>query len=339
MPKNNSDHDEKLRSALDHFFQKHIKETDNFSAIIAVSGGPDSMSLMAALFNYAPQIHWHVVTIDHGLREESKSETKQVQDFVLHHNQRNNTNYQVIIFEWQDKKPDTALLEAARIYRYDTFNTYAIERGISHVFLAHHMNDQAETILMRLSKGSGLDGLVGMKDIQSFKQIWLCRPFLSLGKKDLIDYCYKHNICYTTDPTNENPHFLRPRLRHSADILAKEGLTPQRLSKLAKRMDRARLTLDELATQAYDKSCNHHNDKIILDYQPFNNQPEEIAFRIFIKATKQLSPVGGHGIRMEKLEDLFDDIYNNPEFKPRTLGGLIFALKDKNTALYIEKEP
>ena len=124
------------------------------------------------------------------------------------------------------------------------------------------------------------------------------------------------------------------------NILAQEGLTPSRLSTLSKRLLRARHALSDMAEQGFQNCVlEQGEEQVVLDKQKLLEQPEEIAFRIIVQATKLFKRDKNYAIRMDRLENLFGSLYHNGvDFKPRTLGGLIFALKDKNTALYIEKE-
>ena len=332
-----------VSKALQKFFGQSlaIDALNGDGAIIAVSGGPDSMALLRALFEFYPKINWYVVTIDHGLRTTSKDEAQFVGAFVTQWNKVYATSYTHEIIEWVGEKPRSGLLEAARRARYDLLCDFAQKNNLNHVFVAHHLDDQAETFLMRLAKGSGLDGLAGIKAVQNYQnKIKLCRPLLDVPKADLLAYCEAYEMKFVQDPTNENEDYLRPRLRKSMAVLEEEGLTASRLGSLTKRLTRARRALQEISETSYDEALRQKDlQKIILDFKTLKNVPEEIAFRVVVRATKELRDSGGYGIRMEKLETLFESLYyHENNFKPRTLGGLLFALKDKNTALYISKE-
>ena len=232
-------------------------------------------------------------------------------------------------------------MQKARQERYALMAEYCLKHNIPTLFIAHHQGDQAETFLMRLAKGSGLDGLAGMTDLRSYDEnVQIARPFLNQPKQALIDYCTQYKIGFANDPSNENTNYLRPRLRHSMKVLEQEGLTHERLSTLTRRLNRARTALEELAYQAYEKAIISKSDNdILLNFEVLQKQQEEIYFRILSYAIADLNPSQQYNVRMDKLENLFEDIwYNFDIFKPRTLGGVVFALKDNNKVLYIKKE-
>lgn len=329
--------DSKIQNTLSDFFQNHISLAQGEAIALAVSGGPDSMALAQSIVSFYLDAPIHIITVDHGLRAEAKVEAKAVAKWVQEQAHNSLTH---MILEWQGDKPETGLLEAARHARYELIEGYCKDHKIRFVFLGHHQDDQAETFLIRLAKGSGLDGLAGMKPVQQYNDVNLCRPFLDVPKADLMSYCAQHAIDFAKDPTNEDEQYLRPRLRNSMDVLSEEGLTPERLSVLSKRLLRARNALSAITEYTYsDCLIEGQESKIILDYTILKKQPEEIAFRTVVKASKYLRGDNGYGIRMDRLENLFESLFYSPEnFRPRTLGGLIFALKDKSQALYIEKE-
>ena len=168
---------------------------------VGVSGGPDSMALAWLLSQISktnpgsPPIH--ALTVDHGLRTESAAEAAQVGVWVsgwpglTHH-----------VLRWE-QGADTRIQEEARRARYDLMAEYCRARDIRHLFLAHHMDDQAETVLFRLAKGSGLDGLAGMKPWQERGDIVLLRPLLEIPKERLLETCASESIPFVKDPSNE----------------------------------------------------------------------------------------------------------------------------------------
>lgn len=326
--------------SLNDFFEQFpdIKNQLNFA--VAVSGGPDSMALAALLSDYSKthKKNVHVITVDHGLRVEAAAEAQQVGQWVKDKNSKNITH---VILNWQGDKYETGIMEAARQARYDLMAQYCRRQNIQTLFVAHHQDDQMETFFIRLAKGSGLDGLAGMSALRLFDQnLKLGRPLLDYTKQDLIDYCDDNKILYVTDPSNKNKDYLRPRLREFMSSLEEEGLSVKRISTLTKRIGRARNALENISLNQY-KNCLIQNDenKIILNFLMLSNETEEIAFRVVHLAVQNMRGQQEYNIRMDRLEDLFESLWNAPAtFKPRTLGGLIFALKDKNSALYIERE-
>ncbi len=331
-----------LDHALSEFFQKYPDISAQDKLGIGVSGGPDSMALAAALINYfktdsAKEIY--IISVDHGLRADAATEIKMVQDWA----KSQNINHQTLL--WQGDKPDTGVMAAARQARYDLMNNFCLEENIQTLFIAHHADDQAETFLIRLAKGSGLDGLAAMSDWRvNTGGINIARPFLNVPKQILVEYCEAKNVPFMHDPSNENEQYLRPRLRQSMEALAAEGLTPKRLTITAKRLSRARKALERLAAKAFDEAVKQQQShQIILDYEVLRAHPEEIGLRVVQNAIADLRCGALYQVRMEKLEELFEWLWFDPKsFKPRTLGGLKFSLKkidiNSGLSLIIERE-
>ena len=333
-----------ISEQLDHFFEKFpaIKEQSSFA--VAVSGGPDSMALLHALSVYASRENKKIfcITVDHGLRDAAKKEAEDVAQWVAAQNTAyGNDLLNHVILKWDEKKQDAALMEAARQARYQLMADYCTEHNIQNIFVAHHQDDQAETFLIRLSKGSGLDGLACMDIVHSYnKSINIIRPFLNIPKQDLVSYCQEHDVPFAQDPSNENEKYLRPRLRGSMNVLAQEGLSAKRLTTLTRRLRRARQALSDIADKEYNNVVMNINDQaVLLNFSQLKQLPEEIALRIIQKSVREFRQGSVYDVRMDRLEDLFESLwFETDNFKPRTLGGLIFALKDKNSALYISKE-
>lgn len=295
---------------------------------VAVSGGPDSMALCALLARWADAhgVEVHALTVDHGLREGSAEEARQVgadlADFscVQHH-----------ILTWENPSA-RRVQEEARKARYALMAEYCAAQRIGTLFLAHHRDDQAETVLFRLAKGSGLDGLCGMREVYDYSDdLKLCRPLLGVSKDDLIAVCETLGVSYVDDPSNESEDYARVRLRKSRAVLEDEGLTAKRLVVSAKRLVRARDALDEMAEKAYIDAIQEKNTKqVVFKTKSLLGWPEEIMLRAVIKAMQGLRPGREYAPRMEKIEDLVFDLIHEEVFRKRTLGGVIIERDDKD---------
>lgn len=308
------------------------------SAIAAgISGGPDSMALAYLLNQWAAKekVKVHALVVDHGLRAESKEEARLVCARLA--KLKHITPH---ILTWKGRKPKTRILEEARSARYRLMAAHCRKHKIAHLFLAHHMDDQAETFLFRLAKGSGLDGLSGMKSFQEYSDgLYLVRPFLGVSKAELLAQCKKNKLDFVNDPTNESEKFARPRLRRSADILAEEGLTAKRLAGTARRLERARTALDMLADQVFEKAVLKRSTRQIdIDFNLLRAQPEEICFRVLIRAMESMRPGRAYLPRMESIEEILGDLLAQEKFRKRTLGGLIFIREDKTGLLRLLRE-
>src|SRR5271169_7262736 len=189
--------------------------------VLAVSGGPDSVALMwlAARWRRAlsrgPRLV--AVTIDHGLRAEAAREAREVkrlaQALAVEHR----------TLRWNGAKPNTGVPAAARAERYRLLAQAARSVRATHVLTAHTQDDQAETLLMRLLRGSGIAGLAAMARESDRDGVLLARPLLDIPKSRLIATLNKAKIAFADDPTNHDPTFTRPRLRALLPLLAAEG--------------------------------------------------------------------------------------------------------------------
>ena len=301
----------------------------------AVSGGPDSMAMLWLLSRWAERcdVQIHAYTVDHALRRESAEEAAQVGAWVK---DWPHVKHRVLL--WEGEKPDAGILEEARTVRYDLIAQAMARDGATCLFVAHHADDQAETFLLRLAKGSGLDGLSCMRPAQARGQITLLRPLLGVSKEDLIRLCMEKNIPYVRDPTNENNAYTRPRLRAARSVLETEGLSAQRLCKAATRMARAQDALEKLACGFYKSLLIRQNETLrVFDYEGLEKLPDEIILRILLRAMEELAPAQGYGPRLEKAENLLGRLLDK-DFRGATLGGCRFVPDRAKNHLKVEKE-
>lgn len=217
---------------------------------------------------------------------------------------------------------------------------YCATHSITHLFLAHHADDQAETVLFRLAKGSGLDGLSGMRSVQQYDDnLTLIRPLLGIEKTRLVATCAHHDLAPVDDPTNFCEDYARPRLRAAREVLEAEGLTTKRLATTAQRLRRARVALDEITMQVFQDALKSDTNNIItLHWSTIQTQPEEIGVRILIKTIQTLKPEADYLPRMEKIESLAHDLRLSDPFRKRTLGGLVFERDDEGKYLRVTLE-
>lgn len=303
----------------------------------AVSGGPDSMALLYSLSLWATtrDVRIAAFTIDHGLRAESAAEAQTVASWARAMPQ---VTHEILL--WEGVKPQSRILEEARAARYRLLSDAMRRIGARYVFVAHHQDDQAETFLIRLAKGSGLDGLSGMREIQAFgADQWIVRPLLGVTKADLIAFCEENTVSFVNDPTNDNKAYLRPRLRAAQSILEEEGLSSKRLSMTARRMLRARDALDALAAGLRQRATRTGRDEgVMLEIAALREAPEELVLRVFLSVMDELRPESDYGPRMEKAESLLERFLHDDSFNGATLGGCIFAIDRKNGTVWIRKE-
>jgi len=326
---------------FDHAVSQFLKDFPDLpagsSVAVGVSGGPDSMALCWLLSRWAlhHNVTVHAITVDHALRAESAQEAKDVAHIV-----RDWPNVVHTTLTWEGQKPGTRILEEARAARYDLLHRYMKQNGIRHLFIAHHQDDQAETFLIRLAKGSGLDGLGGMQKIRQGEDgTYLCRPLLDVSKDDLIALCNAQSIPFVTDPTNRNEKYLRPRLRAARDILEEEGMSSKRLAVTAARLSRARAALETLAQDLFHRTVRQETPEgFTFDWTMLKQHPEELILRVLLMAVHRLKPEDDYAPRMERMEALLSRLLGEDGFKSATLSGCLFALHPKNGTLRISLE-
>src|SRR5258707_13891532 len=265
------------------------------AVVLAVSGGPDSIALMwlAARWRRAlargPRLI--AVTVDHGLRPGAAAEAREVKRLARSLDLPHRT------LRWTGPKPRTGLPAAARAARYRLLAQAARASDATHILTAHTRDDQAETLLMRMLRGSGIAGLAAMARESERDGVLLARPFLNVSKSQLIATLEKAKVGFADDPTNRDTNFTRPRIRAIMPVLAAEGGDARNLARLASRLARANAAVEVLADGAERYLALRNRDaarsglgakafdaKIfdakIFDAKAFAAMPEEIRLRL-----------------------------------------------------------
>lgn len=290
---------------------------------VAVSGGPDSMALLRLLADMPDGPHLHVLIVDHGLRPEAAAEAEAVAAQV-------ESWPRVTTHILTRAAPETGaarVMESARDDRYELMAAWCRVHEIPVLLTAHHRDDQAETFLFRLAKGSGLDGLAGIRAVSAYDEyLTLVRPLLAVAKAELVALCETRGVSFVSDPTNNNARFARSRLRAAMDILAAEGLTPKRLAVTALRFARARGALEYYANRAFEAALVSRNeDEIILNAEILHAEPEETRRRVITMALAAMENERGYSPRMEALEELTARLFDEPGFSRSSLRHCVIA--------------
>ncbi len=270
--------------------------------ILAVSGGPDSVALLWLAARWRRGLKrgpvLTVVTVDHGLRPESAREAREVKRLAASLDLPHRT------MRWTGDKPARGIPAAARTARYALLADAARKAGAAHVMTAHTRDDQAETVLMRMARGSGVAGLGAMSVETARDGIRIVRPLLQVSKSQLIATLGKAKLGFVVDPTNADPNFTRPRLRALMPDLAAEGMDSRTLQRLATRMARADAALD-LMTDGAERFLAFRNpgrSPEAIDAEAFLGLAEEIRVRLLLR---MLNEVGHEGpAELGKVESL-----------------------------------
>jgi tRNA(Ile)-lysidine synthase len=236
------------------------------------------------------------VTVDHGLRTEAAREARLVKRLARSLDLPHRT------LRWTGAKPKTGLPAAAREARYRLLAQAARQSRATHVLTAHTRDDQAETVLMRLLRGSGIAGLAAMARESERHEVRLARPLLGTSKSRLIATLKKAKIEFAEDPTNSDVTFTRPRLRRLMPALVAEGADARNLARLASRLARANAAVEVLVDgaerylalrdqQAAQKreSARHAGS---FDVRAFAALPDEIRLRLLLRAIDRVGHEG-----------------------------------------------
>jgi tRNA(Ile)-lysidine synthase len=263
--------------------------------VLAVSGGPDSVALMWLAARWRRKLsrgpRLVAVTIDHGLRVEAAREAREVKHLARRLEIEHRT------LRWNGAKPKTGVPAAARQERYRLLGAAARSVRATHILTAHTQDDQAETLLMRLLRGSGIAGLASMARETKRDDVTLARPLLTVPKSRLIATLDKAKVAYADDPTNRDTAFTRPRLRALLPVLAAEGGDARGLARLAARLARANEAVEVLTDGAerylaLKGNATPQERARELDARAFAALPEEIRLRLLMRAINRFGHEG-----------------------------------------------
>ena len=284
---------------------------------VAVSGGPDSMTLCLLADRWAKRRSGRILAlvVDHRLRPESTDEALRVggwlDDFGIEH----------ALLTRHGPDISVAVQARARAARYGLMGDYCRDKGILHLLLAHHRDDQAETMLLRIAGASGLDGLAAMAAVVEGNGLRLLRPLLALPLARLRATLAAQDLPSIDDPSNRNLAFGRVRMRRLASTLAADGVSTQRLTSTAAALGRARAVMEGAVANFLAAAVTIHPAGFCrLDGEAYRAAPDEIAKRAL---ARMLLCIGGadYGPRGERLQRLHGALADGALAVGRTLGG------------------
>ena len=303
--------------------------------LLAVSGGGDSLALMVLCHEWQARhslpLILHVASVDHGLRPASGSEcafvSKVAAELGLLH----------ATLSWRGDKPSANLQAEARAARLALLADHARSVGCSHIALAHHRDDQAETLIMRLLRGSGVTGLAAMRRTRAFDGLTLHRPLLDLPKARLIASLEARGRGWVEDPSNQSADYLRVRVRTLLPDLAMEGCDSARLAATAHRLNRADRALDAVTATLFQTIMRAEPGRALsFALAGFDKQEEEFRLRLLQQA---LVHVAGPAYppREERLLALDAALVGRAgSIGKRTLGGCCFEFRQGRVWIYRE---
>jgi len=304
---------------------------------VAVSGGGDSLALMLLLAQWARAEARPlpvVLIVDHGLRDDSAADAKAAARAARAAGLKSH------VLVWLAAKPQSDLEAAAREARYRLMGEWCRSQGLKALYVAHNREDLAETFLLRLARGSGLDGLAAMPPLApfplpGFEGLAVARPLLGVGRSELRTFLAKQGLRWAEDPMNADPRFARARLRAAWPELEALGLTPLRIAGAARHLARAREAL-EASTARFLADHSHFEDgTMTLDGAALAALPRELGLRALAAALGRVSGAA-YRPRFERLERLYDAAAAGTLTKGRTLLGCRIAPAVRPNARYGE---
>ena len=239
---------------------------------LAVSGGGDSIALLHLAVQAGLAVR--VATVDHGLRLESAAEADQVARICA------GLKVPHTVLRWQGWDRRGNLQDQARRARYRLLADWARGCGLGAVVLAHTCDDQAETFVMRLARGAGVDGLAAMPVRRLSQGITWLRPLLTVGRAELRAWLTGQGLPWVEDPSNDDAHYHRVRVRKALGTLAEVGITAPTLAHVAGHLAQVRVALDQQVLAAARQFARTLAGDVVLDAACLTELPPEILRRM-----------------------------------------------------------
>ena len=322
----------KLQDKVLKTIQKYNLIRSGDSIVIGVSGGPDSMTLLNVLINLKQKLGISkivVATVNHMIREEAEEETKFVENFCESHGIEFYLKKVDVQEEAKSKKTSTEL--AGRNARYDFFEEVLKKTGSNKIATAHNLNDNAETVLMNLLRGSGVSGLKGIEKIRDGKFI---RPIIECKRSEIEQYCVDNKLNPRYDKTSNENTYTRNRIRNMLIPYIEENFNPNivdslnRLSTIATKEDEYIHKIVENSFKNIMITADISKKEIILDLKKFNELDEVIKSRLILYTISEILGTS-QGIEKIHIEDIIKLCGNNIGNK--------YLMPNKNIKIFIKK--
>jgi len=299
--------------------------------VVAVSGGPDSLALVALTkaYMFSKKTKFYYVLVDHNIRKNSSQEAKKVKNLL----KKKNLNLKVI---FNKKKISKNIQAEARNTRYDILKNFCRKKNIKVILTAHNLEDQVETFLIRLSRGSGLKGLSSMKALSKINnRVSLFRPLLDTQKKFLMKISKTIFGKYFEDPSNKNKKYLRTKVRNLRKPLENSGIKYEKIFRSIQNLSHSKTTLEEFLNKIFKELIKEANSEILINFKKYKNLNEDIKMAVINQSIKQLKN-NYYDSRSKKVENLMINL-EKKNFKNSTLGGCVFLKKGEYLCLKPEK--
>ena len=302
---------------------------------VGVSGGADSLALLLLLADWAKQQGRPApvaLTVDHGLQPRSRMQAQTVVQRAADH------ALSAYILRWTGRKPAADIEAAAREARYRLMGAWCERNSFRCLFVAHSQDDQAETFLLRLMRGSGVDGLAAMSEVAPYpsanaENLRLARPLLSVPRSRLRAYLSGRGESWFEDDMNTDMRFARVRLRTAWPVFEELGFSAPRIAAAANHLSRARAALDQDASDLLSRASRREGKRVFLDGAAVAAAPEEIGNRCLASVLMEVSG-RFYRPRFERLERLAAAIRFQHLKGGRTLHGCCIGPAPKREACF-----
>ncbi len=311
-------------------FEKKLNNRESF--LVAVSGGSDSLALafLSKCYEKKHGANFNYCIIDHNLRKDSSKEAEKVCKILK------KINIKCKIIKWEGPKPSSNIQAIARLKRYSLLSSECLRLKLNNILLGHHKNDLNENFFIRMTRGSGLKGLVSLGEKTKINNINYIRPLLEFSKKQLEKVTLNVFNNFINDPSNLNKDFKRVRVRKLIENLKNEGLDENKLILTIKNLKTANYALDFYADQNIKDNLNFVlNKKKATLNKNFFLQPNEVILRSLNIVMKKISNKY-YSPRGKSTNLLIKEIKSHSKFKKMTLGGCLF--QKINETIIISKE-
>ncbi len=327
----NSFKDYKDLSVVYFNFEKKLNFYKKYPCVVAVSGGADSLALVALskAFNLKKKLKFYYVLVNHNIRNKSSEEAKSVKTLL----RKNDIRLEVLT---NKSKIKTNIQSKAREIRYKMLTDYCNKKKAKILITAHNLEDQVETFFIRLSRGSGLTGLSGMKLVSNLGGgIKLLRPLLNVKKKYLISITKKIFGKYFYDPSNKNRKYLRTKVRGLKKPLKQSGINYDQIIKSINNLAASRSTLDEYYLNISKEIIKKNKNQICINLKKFQNLNDELKIRVINDSIKILKN-NYYNPRSKKVLNLIKNL-ESEKLRILTLGGCLFSIRKQILYVKIEK--
>ncbi len=322
--------DIQIKELYSKFKSVILKHKSNNTFVVAVSGGPDSMALsvLSYFLMKEKKYKFFFVLVDHGIRKDSYSEAKQVYKIL----KSKGINLKILR---NRRKITSNIQKQARDLRYNILVKFCKKNKAKSLLVGHHKDDQIETFLIRLSRGSGVEGLSSMSEKTKLKGgVNLIRPLLEFEKATLSHVAKKAFGKTFKDPSNRNKRFLRTNIRQLKKILENKGLNLEKIIQSIKNISSTKDAINFYVEKSIKQSVRFNKNETILNLNIFRKEPKEIKFKIINSIVKERAK-SYYPPRSRKVLNLINR-FQSKSNKKCTLGGCIF--ERKKNLLYVSRE-